>query len=90
MELKTIDLLVGYMSHQLDEKASLNLQTHFKDCPLCQDFLREFEGILSSYPRFSHNKAGTMIENYVVSNMPVELIERMGRIEQHLNAKLQV
>ena len=84
MQREILNDLAQYINRELDEKRSADFKTHLQDCPICQTFLKDFEVILASYQKLSQEKAGTMIADYVVSKMPVELLDRLDHLEKVL------
>ena len=81
---ETLDYLVKYLNHELDEKTDAEFEAHLQDCPPCRAFLRDFKAILVSYQKLSQEKAKTMIAVYVMAKMPVELVHRLDHLEKVL------
>ena len=84
MPYEVLNDLAKYINRKLDEKTSADFKAHLQNCPICQTFLKDFEVILTSYQKLSQEKAGTMIADYVLAKMPVELLDRLDHLEKVL------
>ena len=85
MEQKTLNDLVKYKNHELDKALNAAFQAHLENCPICQDFLNRFDVILTTYERLLQQNAGIMIAEYVMANMPDELLRRLDHLETLMN-----